>query len=103
MEWQYSCSKDAEANIMQLNEQQSISSLETLVVQQIEEMLREERALTQRYQELGSRKNSADMSVFSDELSRFDRRANRLYRLMEAMESLYPASTNASVPQRVAH
>jgi hypothetical protein len=90
--------------IMQLNEQHSISSLETLVVHQIEEMRREERALTQRYQQLeASGKRPSDMSVFSDELSRFDRRANRLYRLMQAMDSLYPASTKAGIRERVAH
>jgi hypothetical protein len=65
----------------------TVTPLETLVVQQIAEMLREERTLAQRYRQLGSSgRLTADMNVFSDELSRFGQRANRLYRLIEAME-----------------
>jgi hypothetical protein len=75
---------------MQSNKHQfspTVTPLETLVVQQIAEMLREERTLAQRYRQLGaSRRSTTEMNVFSDELSRFDQRANRLYRLIEAME-----------------
>jgi hypothetical protein len=61
--------------------------LETLIVQQLAEIVREERLLTARYHELAAaNKSASEMHVFSDQLSRFDQRANRLFRLMQAME-----------------
>ena len=75
---------------MQLTEHQlapSIKPLETLVVRQIAEMLRDERKLAQRYKQLGgSNHTTAEMSTFTEELSRFEERTKRLMRLMEAME-----------------
>jgi hypothetical protein len=61
--------------------------LETLIVQQLADIVREERKLTERYRQLtAAGKSAADMDNFSDQLSKFDQRANRLFRLMEAME-----------------
>ena len=61
--------------------------LETLIVQQLAEIVHEERLLTKRYHELAaSGRNESEMDLFSDQLSRFDQRANRLFRLMQAME-----------------
>ena len=75
---------------MQLNTQTNSSTstpLETLVVQQLAEVLREERLLAERYKQLGSsEKNADEMHMLSSEISRFDQRANRLLRLIEAME-----------------
>lgn len=61
--------------------------LETLIVRQLAEIVREERLLTERYHELAaSGRNESEMDVFSDRLSKFDQRTNRLFRLMQAME-----------------
>ncbi len=61
--------------------------LETLVVHQLAEVLREERLLMERYQQLGaSTKTFDEMQMLSSEISRFDQRADRLFRLIEAME-----------------
>lgn len=66
---------------------ESSTPLETLIVQQLAEIVREERVLTERYRQLAAAgKGAADMDTFSDQLSRFDQRANRLFRLMQAME-----------------
>lgn len=64
----------------------AITPLETLVVQQLAEMLREERALQERYRRLRPSASSAERDSFTDELSKFNARATRLYRMMEAME-----------------
>ena len=61
--------------------------LETLIVRQLAEIKREEKLLTERYHALGTANKSAvEMNLFSDQLSKFDQRANRLFRLMRAME-----------------
>jgi hypothetical protein len=82
--------KFAELETMQLTSQaipQTSTPLETLIVQQLAEIVREERLLTERYRRLAAAgKSSREMDLFSDELSKFDERANRLFRLMQAME-----------------
>jgi hypothetical protein len=80
----------AELKAMQLTSQtipETSTPLETLIVQQLAEIVREERLLAERYHQLAAADKSAtEMNLFSDQLSRFDQRANRLFRLMEAME-----------------
>jgi hypothetical protein len=80
----------------------TINSLETLVVQQLAEVLKEEQLLAEKYRALESQQApSVAMDHFSDELSRFEQRANRLYRLMTAMENSWPsheADGSASIP-----
>jgi hypothetical protein len=75
---------------MQLTSQvvsETSTPLETLIVQQLAEIVREERLLTERYRQLSAAGNgAAEMDIFSDQLSKFDQRANRLFRLMQAME-----------------
>ena len=75
---------------MQLTRQaipEASTPLETLIVQQLAEIVREERLLTERYHRLAAAgKTSAEMNLFSDELSKFDERTNRLLRLVQAME-----------------
>jgi hypothetical protein len=87
---------------MQLNTQADFSTstpLEILVVHQLEQVLREEKLLAERYQQLGaSGKNTDEMQLLSSEISRFDQRANRLLRLIQAMEGCYP--TNAVDPSQ---
>lgn len=70
----------------------SITPLETLVVQQLAEMLQEERALQERYRRLGRGRRPEEMDSFSVDLSKFNERATRLFRMMEAMEGCYPTS-----------
>lgn len=70
----------------------SITPLETLVVQQLAEMLQQERALQERYRQLGSRRRPEEMDSFSVDLSKFNERAARLFRMMEAMEGCYTTS-----------
>ena len=80
----------AELKAMQLTPQaipETNTPLETLIVQQLAEIVREERLLAERYRQLAAANKSAtEMNTFSDQLSKFDQRANRLFRLMEAME-----------------
>jgi hypothetical protein len=65
-----------------------ITPLETLVVQQLAQMLRQERALQERYRRLeAAGRSTEDVDRFTNDLSRFDQRAKRLFRMMEAMES----------------
>ncbi len=65
-----------------------ITPLETLVVQQLAQMLRQERALEERYHRLSAtRRSSEDVGSFSADLSKFDQKAKRLFRMIEAMES----------------
>lgn len=71
----------------QLSQPAPITPLETLVVQQLAQMLRQERALQERYSRLGARRSTKDMDLFTDDLSKFDQKAKRLFRMMEAMES----------------
>jgi len=75
---------------MQLTSQiipETSTPLETLIVQQLAEIVREERLLAERYHQLAAAdKGATEMNLFSNQLSRFDQRANRLFRLMEAME-----------------
>jgi hypothetical protein len=73
----------------------AITPLETLVVQQLAEMLREERTLQERYRQLKPSASSAERDSFSDELSKFNARATRLYRMMEAMEGCCSGQTLA--------
>jgi hypothetical protein len=71
----------------------SIRPLETLVVQQLAEMLDEERMLQERYRRLGgSNRRLEEMDSFSVDLSKFNERAVRLFRMMEAMEGCYSTS-----------
>jgi hypothetical protein len=74
---------------------QIITPLETLVVQQIAEMLREEHALQERYRRLAPSVSCEEMDSFSDELSKFNARASRLYRMMEAMEGCCSTPTTS--------
>jgi hypothetical protein len=79
-------------NIMPNTNAQSISitPLETLVVQQLAEMLQEERTLQERYRRLGgSSRRMEEMDSFSVDLSKFNERAARLFRMMEAMDGCY--------------
>lgn len=82
--------KDAELKAMQLIQQsppQTSTPLETLIVQQLAEIVREERVLTERYRQLtASGESEVEMDIFSHRLSEFDQRANRLLRLVQAME-----------------
>ncbi|MFZ0594344.1 MAG: hypothetical protein WAM39_28075 [Bryobacteraceae bacterium] len=76
---------------MQLNQPPQtapITPLETLIVQQLAQMLRQERALQERYHRLSAKGRSReDVGSFSADLSKFDQKANRLFRLIEAMET----------------
>jgi hypothetical protein len=69
----------------------SITPLETLVVQQLAEMLQQERALQERYRRLGSRRTE-EMDSFAVDLSKFSDRAVRLFRMIEAMEGCFSNS-----------
>jgi hypothetical protein len=69
----------------------SITPLETLVVQQLAEMLQQERALQERYRRLGSRRTE-EMDSFAVDLSKFSDRAVRLFRMIEAMEGCFSKS-----------
>jgi hypothetical protein len=61
--------------------------LETLIVWQLAEIKREEQLLKQRFQTLGTvDRGGVEMNSLSDQLSKFDERANRLFRLVQAME-----------------
>jgi hypothetical protein len=81
------------ANTMALDfnsENKTVTPLETLVVQQLAEMLREERMLQERYRQLdASLSCESDMDSFSAEVSKFNARATRLYRMMEAMDGCW--------------
>jgi hypothetical protein len=70
----------------------SITPLETLVVQQLAEMLQQERALQERYRQLGSGRRTEEMDSFAVDLSKFNDRAARLFRMMEAMEGCFSNS-----------
>jgi hypothetical protein len=71
----------------QVSQPAAITPLETLVVQQLAQMLRQERALQERYHRLSkAARSSEDVGSFSADLSKFDQRAKRLFRMMEAME-----------------
>ena len=61
--------------------------LDTLLVQQLENIIRDERALATKYPSLGSAIDTEETrAAFSDELNQLTRRADRLQRLMDAME-----------------
>ena len=61
--------------------------LDTLLVHQLENIIREERALATKYPSLGSATDTEETrAAFSDELNQLKRRADRLQRLMDAME-----------------
>jgi division protein CdvB (Snf7/Vps24/ESCRT-III family) len=70
----------------QLSQSAPITPLETLVVEQLAQMLRQERALEERYRRLGARRSREDVSSFTSDLSAFDQKAKRLFRMIEAME-----------------
>jgi hypothetical protein len=63
-----------------------LNPLEVLIVQQLARMKREQEFLEQQYAELGASNDSPDrFSSFSAHLNRFGQKADRLGRLVDAM------------------
>lgn len=61
--------------------------LDTLLVQQLEDIIREEKWLANKYPSLSSPSQTIEArQAFSDELTHLNRRADRLQRLIDAME-----------------
>lgn len=77
----------------------SVHPIDTLLVQQLENILKAERALRARYSSVQASSNTPEMRMaFSNELAELKDRADRLYRLINAMdyygsyEPQYPAA-----------
>ncbi len=77
----------------------SVHPIDTLLVQQLENILKGERALRARYSSVQASSNTPEMRIaFSNELAELKDRADRLYRLINAMdyygsyEPHYPAA-----------
>ncbi len=69
----------------------SVHPIDTLLVQQLENILNGEKALRARYSALDSTANTSEIrNAFSRELSDLQKRADRLYRLMNAMDYYGP-------------
>ena len=69
----------------------SVHPIDTLLVQQLEKILNGEKALRARYSALDSTANTSETrSALSRELSDLQNRADRLYRLMNAMDYYGP-------------
>ena len=67
---------------------QAVHPIDTLLVSQLETILNGEKALRARYSSLGANANTPEVRMaFSQELSQLRDRADRLYRLVSAMDS----------------
>ncbi len=65
----------------------SVHPIDTLLVQQLENILNAERALRARYSSVQASSNTPEMRMaFSGELAELKDRADRLYRLINAMD-----------------
>ncbi len=65
----------------------SVHPIDTLLVQQLENILNAERALRARYSSVEPSSNTPEMRMaFSSELGELKDRADRLYRLINAMD-----------------
>ena len=76
---------------------QSVHPIDTLLVSQLENILNGEKALRARYSLLDASANDTETRlVFSKELSVLRDRADRLYRLVSAMDSFGSADSELS-------
>jgi hypothetical protein len=77
----------------------SVHPIETLLVHQLEHLLIGERELRTRYSHIGSSANTPEMRMaFSQDLAQLKDRADRLSRLMDAMNCYGPAGREERRP-----
>jgi hypothetical protein len=75
-----------------------VHPIDTLLVQQLEDLLDGEKALHARYSAIDSTSDTPEVRMaFSQELSTLRERTDRLYRLMNAMDYYGPYESNDAV------